>query len=273
MTVTASQYAAQNSTGTEATSDTGGGSDVGWINSASWLEYTNVNFGSGFTGVEVRDASAVAGTNIGSVQFRLDSLTAAPFATVNVNGTGGWQTWATSPDTANSPAPTGTHTLYVTFTTTTGGNFVNVNWFEFTGGNSSAAAPVTVTASQYAAQNSTGTEATSDTGGGNDVGWINSASWLEYTGVNFGSGLTGNVEARVASAAAGTNIGTVQFRLDSLTATPFATVNVSGTGGWQTWVTGSSTASPVPSGTHTLYVTFTTTITGNFVNVNWFKFS
>ena len=274
MTVTASQYAAQNSTGTEATSDTGGGNDVGWINSASWLEYTNVNFGSGYTGVEVRNASAVAGTNIGSIQFRLDSQTATPFATVNVNGTGGWQTWVTSADAGASPTPSGTHTLYVTFSTTTGGNFVNVNWFEFTGGSgSSTGSTATVTASQYAAQNSTMTEATSDTGGGNDVGWINAASWLEYTNVNFGSGLSGNVQARIASAVVGTNIGTVQFRLDSQTATPFATVNVSGTGGWQTWVTGTATASPVPSGTHTLYVTFTTTTGGNFVNVNWFKFS
>jgi hypothetical protein len=273
MTVTASQYAAQNSTGTEATSDAGGGDDVGWINSASWLEYTNVDFGSGYSGVEVRNASAVTGTGIGSIQFRLDSETATPFATVNVNGTGGWQTWVTSADMTSSPTPTGTHTLYVTFTTSTGGNFVNVNWFEFTGGSTSAASPVTVTASQYAAQNSTGTEATSDAGGGNDVGWINSASWLEYTNVNFGSGLSGNVAARVASAATGTNFGTVQFRLDSLTATPFATVNVSGTGGWQTWVTVSGTASPIPSGTHTLYVTFTTSTGGNFVNVNWFKFS
>ena len=273
MTVTASQYAAQNSTGTEATADTGGGNDVGWINSASWLEYTNVNFGSGFSGVEVRDASAVAGTNIGSVQFRLDSVTATPFATVNVNGTGGWQTWVTSPNTTTSPTPSGTHTLYVTFTTSTGGNFVNVNWFEFTGGTSNAATPVTVTASQYAAQNSTMTEATADTGGGNDVGWINAASWLEYTGVNFGSGESGNVQARIASAVVGTGIGTIQFRLDSVTATPFATVNVSGTGGWQSWATATATASPVPSGTHTVYVTFTTSTGGNFVNVNWFKFS
>ncbi len=139
-----------------------------------------------------------------------------------------------------------------------------------TGGGSGT---MTVTASQYAAQNSTGTEATADTGGGNDVGWINSASWLEYTGVNFGSGESGNVQARIASAVVGTGIGTIQFRLDSLTATPFATVNVSGTGGWQSWATATAMASPVPSGTHTVYVTFTTSTGGNFVNVNWFKFS
>ncbi|HEX4790219.1 MAG TPA: carbohydrate-binding protein [Actinospica sp.] len=141
------------------------------------------------------------------------------------------------------------------------------------GSSGGTATPVSLTASQYAAENSVMTEATSDTGGGNDVGWINNASWLEYTGVNFGSGLTGAVQARIASAVVGTNIGTVQFRLDSLTAAPFATVNVSGTGGWQTWATGTATASPVPSGTHTVYVTFTESTTGNFVNVNWFKFS
>ena len=79
---------------------------------------------------------------------------------------------------------------------------------------------------------------------------------------------------RLASAVSGTNIGTIQFRLGSLTATPFATIQVSGTGGWQTWVTSSPvTASPVPSGTQTLYVTFTTSTGGNFVNVNWFRFN
>ena len=164
-----------------------------------------------------------------------------------------------------------------TFTTTTGGNFVNVNWFQLNGGGGSTnpgGTPVKVTASTFNSSNSVGTEATGDTGGGNDVGWINSASWLEYNGVNFGTGLTGAVTARMASAVAGTNIGSIQFRLDSLTATPFATVPVNGTGGWQTWVTSpSATGSPVPTGTHNVYVTFTTTTGGNFVNVNWFQFS
>ena len=129
--VTASDYSGSNSIGTEATGDTGGGDDVGWINSASWLEYSGVDF-TGHSGtVQARYASDVAGSGIGSIQFRLDSLTATPFATVPVNGTGGWQSWTTSPAVTAAPVPSGTHTLYVTFTTSTGGNFVNVNWFEF----------------------------------------------------------------------------------------------------------------------------------------------
>jgi beta-glucosidase-like glycosyl hydrolase len=277
LAVTASTFAASNSVGTEATGDTGGGNDVGWINSASWLQYNNVNFGSGYPTIDARIASAVAGPNIGSIQFRLDSLTAAPFATVPVNGTGGWQSWQTTAAVADSPVPTGSHTLYVTFTTATGGNFVNVNWFQLNGGSGGTGTPgtpVKVTASTYSSSNSVGTEATGDTGGGNDVGWINSASWLEYSNVNFGSGLTGAVTARMASAVAGPNIGSIQFRLDSLTAAPFATVPVNGTGGWQTWATSPPvTGSPIPSGTHNVYVTFTSATTGNFVNVNWFQFS
>jgi Carbohydrate binding module (family 6) len=96
----------------------------------------------------------------------------------------------------------------------------------------------------------------------------------ESTNVNFGSGLTGQVVARVASAVSGTDIGTISFEIGSLTATPFATITVNGTGGWQTWVTSAPvTASPVPSGTQTLYVSFSTSSGENFVNVNWFQFS
>jgi hypothetical protein len=259
---------------TQPTSDTGGGDNVGWIGNGSWLEYTNVNFGSGYPQIEARVASAVAGTDIGTISFEIGSLTATPFATITVNGTGGWQTWVTSAPTANSPPPAGTQTLYVSFATSTGANFVNVNWFEL-GNLGSNPDTVTVTASTYAAASSgVMTQPTSDTGGGDNVGWIGNGSWLEYTNVNFGSSLTGQVVARIASAVSGSEIGTISFEIGSLTASPFATITVNGTGGWQTWVTSAQvTTSPVPSGTQTLYVTFATSTGANFVNVNWFQFS
>jgi hypothetical protein len=272
LTVTASDYAAASSgVMTQPTSDTGGGDNVGWIGNGAWLEYSGVNFGNGYSSVEARVASALSGTGLGTISFAVGSLTATPFATIDVSSTGGWQTWVTSTPVANSPPPTGVQTLYVTFTTTTGENFVNVNWFQF----ASAAPAVTVTASGYAAASSgVMTQATSDTGGGDNVGWIGNGAWLEYSGVNFGSSLTGPVVARIASAASGTDIGTISFAVGSLTATPFATIEVSGTGGWQTWVTSAPvTATPVPSGTQTLYVTFATSTGANFVNVNWFQFS
>ena len=132
MTVTASQLAASNSVGTETTTDTGGGQDVGWINNSSWLEYTGVNFGSGLNSVTARIASPLTQSATGGeIQFRMDSLTAAPFATIPVTDTGGWQNWVTTPAVTASPVPGGTHTLYVTFTSSQGGNFVNVNDFTF----------------------------------------------------------------------------------------------------------------------------------------------
>jgi hypothetical protein len=49
----------------------------------------------------------------------------------------------------------------------------------FAGTASGTTNSTTVTASRYTASNSAGTEGTADTGGGDDVGWINSSSWLE----------------------------------------------------------------------------------------------
>jgi hypothetical protein len=133
---------------------------------------------------------------------------------------------------------------------------------------------VTVTASQYSATNNTGVQTTSDVGGGENVGWITETSWLEYSNVNFGTSLTGLIRARIASPVQNTDFASIQFRLDSLTAPPFATIPVSGTGGWQNWVTSANaTASPIPSGTHTLYVTFASTGGGDLVNLNWFTIS
>ena len=43
--------------------------------------------------------------------------------------TGGWQTWTSVP--GNVSAVTGTHTVYLTFTSGQPADFVNVNWFQF----------------------------------------------------------------------------------------------------------------------------------------------
>jgi hypothetical protein len=73
-------------------------------------------------------------TTSGQIQFRLDSLTARPFATVPVTDTGGWQNCVTTRAVTATPAPSGTPALYVTFTSAQGGNFVNVNTFTLSDG-------------------------------------------------------------------------------------------------------------------------------------------
>ena len=65
----------------------------------------------------------------GLVEVRLDSVTNAPIGSFAIANTGGWQTWRTVP--ANISAVTGTHTVFLTFTSGQPADFVNVNWFTF----------------------------------------------------------------------------------------------------------------------------------------------
>ncbi|HKT04105.1 MAG TPA: glycoside hydrolase family 16 protein [Rugosimonospora sp.] len=129
-TIQAESYNAQSGTQTESTSDTGGGSDVGWISNGDWLQFNNVNFGSTpatqFIG---RVASGAAGGISGLVEVRLDSLSSAPIGSFAIANTGGWQTWRTVP--ANITGVTGTHTVYITFTSGQPADFVNINWLTF----------------------------------------------------------------------------------------------------------------------------------------------
>jgi hypothetical protein len=63
------------------------------------------------------------------VQYRLDSTTGPIIGSFSVANTGGWQTWG-SVTTNLSASVTGVHTVFVTFTGP-GGDFVNLNWFQF----------------------------------------------------------------------------------------------------------------------------------------------
>ncbi len=73
-------------------------------------------------------------------------------------------------------------------------------------------------------------EASSDTGGGYNVGWIDSGEWLNYT-LNVQTTAVYQLAFRVASA---NGPGNIQVALDGR---PLCTVATPLTGGWQTWQT------------------------------------
>ncbi len=73
-------------------------------------------------------------------------------------------------------------------------------------------------------------EATSDAGGGHNVGWIGSGEWLNYT-LNVQTTAVYQLAFRVAS---GSGPGNIQVALDGL---PLCTVVSPLTGGWQSWQT------------------------------------
>ncbi|MEU7882829.1 glycoside hydrolase family 16 protein [Microbispora bryophytorum] len=130
----------------------------------------------------------------------------------------------------------------------------------------------TVQAESYQAQSGTQVETTQDSGGGQNVGYISNGDWLRFDGVNFGSTAARQFKARVASGAAAGVSGLVQVRLDSPTATPIGDFAVGNTGGWQSWTTVPANITPT-TGTHTVYITFSSGQPADFVNLNWFTFA
>ena len=131
----------------------------------------------------------------------------------------------------------------------------------------------TIQAESYNAQNGIQTENTTDSGGGQNIGWAANGDWVRFDGVNFGNGSPARTfSARVASGAAGGISGLVEVRLGSPTAAPIGSFAIANTGGWQTYRTVPGAISPT-TGTHTVYLTFTSGQPADFVNMNWFTFS
>jgi hypothetical protein len=92
---------------------------------------------------------------------------------------------------------------------------------------------VLIQAENYSTMSGVQTETTTDTDGGQNVGWIDQGDWMAYYNINFPVTGTYKVEYRVASANGGgrvscdLNAGTIQL----------GQADVPNTGGWQNWTT------------------------------------
>ncbi len=109
-------------------------------------------------------------------------------------------------------------------------------------------------------------EATTDTGGGRNVGYIDNGDWIMWRGMNLHG--VDSMRFRVASATSG---GTIEMRADSPTGPLVSTVAVPGTGNWQVWTTVTSTFIQRPVGLHDIYFVFKGG-SGSLFNVNWIAF-
>ncbi|WP_045556721.1 glycoside hydrolase family 16 protein [Streptomyces sp. FxanaA7] len=128
--IQAESYNGQSGTLTESTTDTGGGQNIGALANGDWALFQNVNFGStAATQFVARVASGADAGVSGLVEVRLDSRSNGPVGSFSIADTGGWQSWRTVP--ANISRVTGTHDVYLTFTSGQAQDFVNVNWFNF----------------------------------------------------------------------------------------------------------------------------------------------
>ncbi|MGG4045062.1 carbohydrate-binding protein [Paenibacillus favisporus] len=124
----ASSFSSQS--GIQLENSTEGGQNVAFIDNGDYIAFSNVDFGSGASSIDVRVAS---NNNGGQIEVRLDNPNGTLIGTVTVPGTGGWQSWVTR--SAPVSSVTGVHTLYLKFTGGTG-NLFNVLWFKFNSGSS-----------------------------------------------------------------------------------------------------------------------------------------
>jgi hypothetical protein len=138
-------------------------------------------------------------------------------------------------------------------------------------GGSGVSAYSTLQAENFAAQQGVVVEPTTDTGGGQDIGWLANGDWALYPGIDFGSTPATQFVGRAASGAAGGVSGLVEVRLDSRSNPPIGSFAIANTGGWQSWRSVPANIAAV-TGVHDVYLTFTSGQPADFVNLNWFTF-
>jgi hypothetical protein len=263
------------------------------LRNGDWLGYPGIDFGSGSTQLDARVASGAAGGVSGLVEVVLDNPANPSIGSFAVGNTGGWSSWETIP--ANISTVTGTHTVYLVFSSGAGGSppYVSLHYFDFpsSGGGGTPTPTPTPTPSPScpssatadisadcfsASQGSITVTSTSDPDpagvDGNQAYQLSNGDWLEYPGIDFGSGST-QFDARVASGAAGGVSGLVEVVLDNPANPPVGSFAVGSTGGWSSWKTIPANISTV-TGTHTVYLVFSSGAGGNppFVSLHYFSF-
>ena len=124
------------------------------------------------------------------------------------------------------------------------------------------AVPGTVQAESYTSMTGVQLETTTDTGGGQDVGWVDTNDWMSYS-INVATAGWYTVQYRVASPNA-----TGQIVLSQNATDISAVSTIPNSGGWQTWTNVNSRVY-LNAGVQSLAVFAKT---GGF-NINWIKFT
>lgn len=252
LTIQAEAFSANNGVALEDTSDLGGGKDIGWIDANDWAEY-NVNPSvAGWYKIDVRVASTI--NNAGLV-FRQHGQEITP--TIVFNSTGGWQNWTTVSSRVYLSA--GLQSVQLLAKT----NGFNVNWFSITPESCSNLAAITIPgqieAEAYCGMQGVAPENTSDTGGGQNLGWLDAGDWVDFR-VNVPTAGTYTLKYRYASTVSNAQLSLLQGT------TLLGTSVLQNTGGWQTWQTQTSTVS-LGAGAQTLRVR----VDQPGFNLNWFS--
>jgi endoglucanase len=254
-TVQAESYCNMSGVQLENTADAGGGQNVGYIDTGDWMTYSVTVPAAGSYKVSYRVASTV-GTGV----IQLEQGGGAPvFGSVNVLNTGGWQNWNTVSHTVTLAA--GKQDIAIR---AKAGGF-NLNWFKIeANGVTPPGSAITMQAEDYLVMNGVQLEASSDAGGGQNVGYLDAGDWMSYPSVTIPASGDYIVEYRVASLNGGGNLG-----FEEAGGTPsYGAINLPATGGWQNWTTVRHTVR-LTAGAHK----FGIKVNNGGWNLNWFRIS
>jgi hypothetical protein len=273
----------------EATSDAGGGFDVGWMTAGEWLAYTVSVGQSGTYSLKARVAANGAGGT-----FHVEFGGVDKTGPLTIPNTGGWQAWVDVSATVSLSAGVQTMRIVEDANGSTG-VFGNINYLQLiaqpTGGGptpfggAARAVPGTIQAEDFdeggegvayhdtTAENTGGQyrttgvdiQATTDVGGGFNVGWMTAGEWLNYT-VSVAQSGSYTLTARVAANGEG---GMFHVEFDGVNKT--GPLTIPNTGSWQGWGDVSATVS-LAAGTQSMrFVADANGPTGVFGNLNFLQ--
>ena len=240
----AEDYIGISGAGVEDTLDEGGGQNIAFIGAGDYLDYSISAPGIGPYSIDFRVASSGGS---GGFEISIDGVVVDQ---QEVPDTGDWQNWTTI-TSAQFDLVVGLYTLRIDFLD--GGQ--NLNWFELL-------PPITeifLEAEDFDDESGIGLEDTADSGGGQNIGYIEEGDFVEYS-FNIPSDGTYLIEYRLASDKDSfgfdTKIGGVVVDTQTLLAT----------GGWQEWITQSAEVDLV-AGDQVMRLDFL----GGELNLNWIR--
>jgi hypothetical protein len=247
----------------EATSDTGGGYDVGFTKAGEWLEYTVDVKAAGTYTLEARVASQFSG---GALHVEVDG--ADKTGRLGVPNTGGWQKFASVTKAVSLPA--GRHVLRLKFDANSSAGYAgNVNWLKLTAG---ATTPAPVSGARSAFSNIAAASFNTSKGvnkSGSGISWVDGGDYVGYNNIDFGS--TGATKFSVSLAVPASSAGKkILVRIGGATGQVVGTLVTRGTGGWGVYQTQTISISRV-TGLRNLYLTFEGG--GGVGNISWFRFA
>ncbi len=235
-TIQGEEYCGAQGIRTEDTEDTGGGENIAYTDPGDWIRYDINVEQAGTYELSLRVASQDGGV-VRVEEGNGENI----YAEINVD-TGGYQIWETVTQEIELSAGEQTFTLVVAE------GAWNLNWFELStvgGGNATpepqpatpTPAPVDaevfrVEAEDFTAMDGLELEDTEDTGGGQNIGYIDEGDTFEYDVILPVAG-SYEVSVRVASDID----GGASFEIYDGNEQSMGVVDVPSTGGWQTWET------------------------------------